>query len=582
MQKTFEEQMEIFEKNFIPNKFRNSLCISASKLIDKEVVVAGWLSNKRDHGKVVFLEIRDESTTLQVIVENNTEESAKFPLESVLQIKGKIRKRDDHNVNEAHVTGNVELVSEEIKVLSKASNLPFLVDSEISEELSYNHRTLYLRFEKIQKMLNLRSEMIKEIINFMTEKGFKYVHTPILTMSPPEGSREFKVPSRLHPGKFYTLPQSPQVFKQLLMVGGVGKYFQIAPCFRDEDARADRCYGEFYQLDIELSFVEQENVLQLITEITKHLLEKFDSRPIKISRISYQEAEEIYGTDKPDFRNPLILEDFTEVFKKTQMEIFTKQIANGAIVKGIRVKNPGYTKQKLEQVLSFTKLFGFNTAYIERTEGEFKGPISKYLSKDVCNEGEVIFFVCDQRKKCLQNSSVLRNHLGNFFELIRRENHIVIVKDFPMFEKDDEDNWTFCHNPFSKPQNLEGNEDNLEVVKAFQYDLVLNGFELFSGSIRNDNLDDLTKVFKLCGYTEEEFQEKFRAMLSSFKLGVPPHGGAAMGLERLLMIILDEKSVREVCAFPMNTKGVDPMVGAPGEITEKQLKEIHIKINKNN
>lgn len=566
------------------NKYRSSLCAEISSL--EEVKVCGWLSKKRDHGKVIFFEIRDTSGILQVVIEEDDyisketlESIAKTPLESVIKITGTVIERDESQKNHSIPTGQVELRARTIEVLSRSVNLPFSVDSPVSEELCYENRPLYLRSSKMQKALKLRSKVIKAIMDFMYEKNFTYIQTPILGANSPEGARNFVVPSRLHKGKFYALPQSPQIYKQLLMISGFDRYFQIAPCFRDEDARADRCSGEFYQLDFEMSFVEEKHITDFTFEVTEHLLQNFDHKPIRKTTISYEKAQELYGTDKPDMRNPLILEDFTHIFSSCGMDIFEKAIKDGAIVKGIRIQNSLFNKTDFEKTLAFCQTHGFRTAYIEKLAGQIKGPVSKFLDKIIISENEAIFFVCSEKKKCLAHSSLLRTYLGEKTGCIKEEHHLVLVKDFPMFEEED-GKWSFFHNPFSKPQNLIGNENNLSIVKAFQFDLVLNGYELFSGSVRNDSLEQLEKVFLLLGYKKEEFEERFKCMKVAFEMGVPPHGGAAMGLDRLLMIILEEHSVREVCAFPLNTKGYDSLTGAPNEVDEKILKMLNIVVKK--
>jgi aspartyl-tRNA synthetase len=423
------------------------------------------------------------------------------------------------------------------------------------------------------KRLKFRAEFIDKIREFMKNNEFLEVQTPILTVSSPEGARDFIVPSRLHKGKFYALPQAPQIFKQLLMVGGINKYFQIAPCFRDEDARKDRCYGEFYQLDFEVSFVEKDDaIIDILTNLMKYVLEFFGKKPI-FSVMTYEESMDKYGTDKPNLNNELFLEDFTKVFANSQMDLFRKKIENGEIVKGVRVH--GLEKAACDKVLAFTETKGFKTAYVTKINGEIKGPIGKFVSNDICQENETIFFVLNEKNQARKNAGLIIK----YFEKKENENfHIVFVKDFPFFEWNAEENkWEFTHNPFSMPKTENLKEEN---IYAYQYDMVLNGYELASGSVRNYKPNLLIEAFKKCGYLEEDVKKKFCSLINAFQYGVPPHAGAAIGIDRLIMILLNAKNTREVIAFPLNTNGVCPMMNAPSEIDEKLLKDLNIILKK--
>jgi aspartyl-tRNA synthetase len=558
------------------NKYRN-VFIKDLKT-NNSVLICGWLSNKRDHGSLLFLEIRDHTGLIQVVVNNPSHELSSLSVESVLSIEGKIIEREESQINKHIINGDIELILDKFKILSIAKQTPFAInDNNISDEMKQKYRTLYLRSHKMQQILKLRSKLINFMRDFMVKRDFLEVSTPIITASSPEGARDFLIPSRLHPGKFYALPQAPQVFKQLLMCSGVYRYFQIAPCFRDEDARKDRCYGEFYQLDFELSFTQQSEVLEILTNIVKEIIIEFKNITPNISTMKYEDALENYGSDKPDLRIPLKLIDCTEILKNSEMDLFKRPIKEkDYIVKGIKHK---ISYNECNHLLEFSEKNGFKIAFISKVDGALKGPIAKFMKENILEEGESFIFICDQAEKAKKNAGVLIKYMGEYLNLIDKNAYEIIqITDFPMFEKDDASStgWSFTHNPFSMPQTEDFSD--LSKVYAYQYDLVLNGYELASGSVRNHNPDLLIELFEKCGYAPEVTKDKFNSMISAFQYGVPPHGGSAIGIERLLMILTDEENVREVIAFPLNTNGYDPLTRTPSEIDAKTLKSLNIKV----
>lgn len=578
-----------------PNEYRTHTCGELRESdIGKKVRVSGWLENIRDHGGVKFADLRDQYGLVQVVVED--EEMLKgIHKESSIRVTGTVVKRDEDTINPKLDTGYIEIVAESIRVLGKVrSPLPFEVTSskETKEELRLKYRFLDLRNKEVQKNIILRSRVISFMRNKMTELGFLEIQTPILTSSSPEGARDYLVPSRKHPGKFYALPQAPQVFKQLLMVSGFDKYFQIAPCFRDEDARADRSPGEFYQLDFEMSYATQEDVFAVAEEVLYETFSNFSDKEVSkppFKRIPYPEAMLVYGTDKPDLRNPLKIIDISDLFIETDFAPFRKKT-----VRAINV--PGCSRQPkrfFEEMLEFATSIGMKgLGYIKvDPEMKYQGPIDKYLSegdrKAIADRaglkpGDVLFFIADTRDQAPKLAGQIRTELGKRLKLIDETKfEMCFITDFPMYEVDEKTgNITFTHNPFSMPQGglkalLE--KDPLDIL-AFQYDIVCNGVELSSGAVRNHDLDIMIKAFEIAGYTKEELETKFASLYNAFKYGAPPHAGMAPGIDRILMLLTGEENIREVIAFPMNSNAQDLLTNAPCAVTEQQLREVHIKL----
>jgi len=582
------------------NEYRTRKCNEISlEDVGEKVRIAGWVQTIRDLGGVVFLDIRDMYGITQVVSSGNEEEvdfAAHIPVESTVTVYGTVRKRDEETVNTKIATGLVEIKIEEIKILGKRKqNLPFEVNSnqEIREDLRLQYRFLDLRGEKLQRNIRLRAEVLNFIRNQMQEQDFLEVQTPILTASSPEGARDYLVPSRLHPGKFYALPQAPQQFKQLLMVSGFDKYFQVAPCFRDEDARADRAPGEFYQLDMEMSFATQEDVFAAIEPVMYNILKKFTDKNISeypFKRFTYKEAMLKYGTDKPDLRNPLYIIDLSEFFKKCTFKPFINRT-----VRAIKVKQH-LSKGFHEKMLQFAMQIGMQgLGYLEVGEDlSFKGPIDKFIPAEIKPElielaglekDDTIFFIADSEKRATDLAGQIRTELANRLDLIEKDKiEFCWIVDFPMFEIDENEKVEFSHNPFSMPQGgLEAleNKNPLDVL-AYQYDLVCNGIELASGAVRNHDTDTMVKAFDIAGYNEEEVQRKFGALYTAFQFGAPPHAGMAFGIDRLLMILTEAETIREIIAFPLSGKAQDLMMGAPNEVTREQLKDVHILIDNKN
>ena len=564
--------------------------------VGKKVRIAGWVETIRDLGGLVFLDIRDMYGITQVVTSGEAEDvdfASHIPIESTVTVYGTVRKRDEETVNPKLKTGLVEIKIEDIKILGKrTANLPFEVNTkqEVREDLRLQYRYLDLRNERLLNNLKLRAEVLQFLRNQMIEQGFLEIQTPILTSSSPEGARDYLVPSRLHPGKFYALPQAPQQFKQLLMVAGIDKYFQIAPCFRDEDARADRAPGEFYQLDMEMSFATQEDVFQAIEPVMYNTFKKFSNKKIAsypFPRISYKEAMLKYGTDKPDLRNPLYIIDLSEFFKKCTFKPFIDRTVRAIKVKGHMSK--GFH----EKLLAYALSIGMGgLGYLEvQDDMSYKGPIDKFIPDELKGElvklaglekEDTIFFIADNEKRAAELAGQIRTELGNRLNLID-ENvfQFCWIVDFPMFELDDQENLQFSHNPFSMPQGgLEALETKnpLEIL-AYQYDIVCNGIELSSGAVRNHDIQIMLKAFEMAGYTEEEVKTKFGALYSAFQYGAPPHAGVAPGIDRMLMLLSDSETIREVIAFPLNSKAQDLMMGAPGIVKREQLRDVHIKVD---
>lgn len=559
--------------------------------------LSGWIHRRRDHGQLVFLDLRDHFGITQCVVDI---EDATFPIvesvrvESVVTITGRVVRRDDETINNRIPTGEVELRIDSFEVQSSADLLPLQVNAEedSGEENRLRYRFLDLRRERIHNNIVLRSNVISSIRRRMVERGFTEFQTPILTASSPEGARDFLVPSRLHPGKFYALPQAPQQFKQLVMMSGFDRYFQIAPCFRDEDSRADRSPGEFYQLDLEMSFVEQEDVFTEIEPVLTGLFEEFTDWdvPQPFPRIPFADAMLKYGSDKPDLRNPLEISDVSDVFENSEFAIFAKTVAGGGVVRAIPGPKCG-SRAICDRMNSWAQTEGApGMGYIILGEGVGKGPIASRISDSALSDlkertgmddGDAIFFSAGKSADAAKLAGQARLKLGDDLDICEKNIYkFCWVVDFPMFEEDEvSGKIEFSHNPFSMPQggmaSLE-NKDPLEIL-AYQYDIVCNGVELSSGAIRNHLPEVMLKAFSIAGYAAEEVEEKFSGMLNAFRYGAPPHGGFAPGIDRIVMLIANEPNIREVILFPMNQRAEDLMMNAPNEVGAEQLKELHIK-----
>ncbi len=588
------------------NKYRTHNCSELDeKEINKNVSLSGWLHRKRDHGNLLFIDLRDHYGITQCVIENKNKffpTLEKSKPESVLKISGKVVKRSKETENLELKTGKIEISIQSVEVLSNAQELPMPVfgEQDYPEDIRLKYRFLDLRREEMHKNIILRSKVISFIRTEMIKLGFLEYQTPILTSSSPEGARDFLVPSRLNPGKFYALPQAPQQFKQLIMVSGFDKYFQIAPCFRDEDARADRSPGEFYQLDLEMSFVEQEDVFNTVEKLMINLFKKFSDKKIaneKFPRIKYEEAMMKFGTDKPDLRNPLIIYEITNLFTRedVKFDIFKKLVKSGSIVRAIITKN---TKDKprsfFDNIDKWAKEQGASgLAYFtleKDKEIRGKGPVGKFFSEPSlielmknCNAdiGDSIFLACGKKKDIEKILSLARDKIANDLGIIAKDQFSFCwIVDYPMYEYDENSKKIiFSHNPFSMPQGniQELNFDKPLDIKAYQYDIVCNGIELSSGAIRNHIPELMYKLFSVAGYTKKEVNEKFSGMINAFSYGAPPHGGIAPGIDRIVMLLAEEENIREVTLFPMNQNAQDLMMQAPSEVNEKQLKELSIK-----
>lgn len=564
--------------------------------LNEKVALAGWVDTIRDHGGVAFIDLRDQYGITQVVV-NDGDLINHLKKESVISVEGTVVKRDEETVNKKLATGELEVKVDKLTMLGACTeNLPFEISEskDTREDVRLTYRFLDLRNKEVHDNIMFRSNVIAFLRQKMTEMGFTEITTPILTCSSPEGARDYIIPSRKHEGKFYALPQAPQQFKQLLMVSGFDKYFQIAPCFRDEDARADRSPGEFYQLDFEMAFATQEDVFAVAEEVLYDTFTKFGGgkkvSPAPFVRIPYEEAMIKYGTDKPDLRNPLEIVDLTEFFSDVEFKAF-----KGRPVRGINV--PGCAKQSkgwFEKMLKFALEIGMKgLGYIEVLEdGSYKGPIDKFLPDDKKQElreifdfktDDTLFFICDTPKHVNDFAGQIRTELANRLDLIDKDSfELCYITDFPMFENDENGNLAFTHNPFSMPQGEMDallNEDPL-TIKAYQYDIVCNGVELSSGAVRNHRPDVMVKAFEMVGYSEETVREKFGALFNAFHYGAPPHAGMAPGVDRMIMLLRDEENIREVIAFPMNSNAQDMLLGAPNTVTEMQLRETHIKLRR--
>ena len=593
------------------NKYRTHNCAELTiNNIGKQTILSGWIHKKRDHGHLLFIDLRDHYGMTQCVIDNKNEHFSaleKIKLETVIRIEGEIVARTPETINKELSTGSIEVLIKRFDVLGSTKELPLPVfsDQEYSEEIRLKYRYLDLRRKKLHQNIILRSNVISFIRKKMESLGFLEYQTPILTSSSPEGARDFLVPSRLNPGKFYALPQAPQQFKQLIMVSGFDKYFQIAPCFRDEDARADRSPGEFYQLDIEMSFVEQEDVFQVVEPLLHEVFKKF-SKGYSISktpfkRFKYKDAMLKFGTDKPDLRNPIEINDVTEIFERedVKLEIFKKLIQKKSIVRCVVAKNvsakPRSFFDNLDKGAKAEGASGLGYIILESNNGklEGKGPIAKFFSEDAINTlckkinavgGDAIFFVCDIKKNAEKFSAWARTEIAKNLELIKDNVfEFCWVTDYPMFEYNEIDKKVdFSHNPFSMPQtpmDLIDKTDPLELL-AYQYDIVCNGIELSSGAIRNHVPELMYKLFKIAGYSKEEVDNKFSGMINALSYGAPPHGGIAPGIDRIIMLLAGEKNIREVTMFPLNQNAQDLMMNAPSDVSEKQLKELNIKLVK--
>ena len=563
--------------------------------VGKKVKIAGFVETIRDLGGLVFLDIRDMYGITQVVTSGKTEDvdfASHIPIESSVCVEGIVKKRDEETINPKLKTGLVEIKIETIEVLGKRTKeLPFEVNKNqvVREDLRLKYRFLDLRSTKLTNNLILRSKVIQYLREQMIGNGFLEVQTPILTSSSPEGARDYLVPSRVHKGKFYALPQAPQQFKQLLMVSGIDKYFQIAPCFRDEDARADRCPGEFYQLDMEMSYATQEDVFSAIEPVIYNTFSKFSSKKIAkypFPRIAYKESILKYGTDKPDLRNPLYIIDLSEFFKQCTFKPFINRT-----VRAIKV-NKHLSKGFHEKMLEYAMSLGMpGLGYLEVQEDmSLKGPIDKFIPVDLKKElikiadlksKDTIFFIANNEKRAAELAGQIRTELGKRLELIDENSfQFAWIVDFPMYELEEDEKITFCHNPFSMPQGgMEAllTKNPLEIL-AYQYDIVCNGIELSSGAVRNHDPEIMVKAFEIAGYTKKDIEEKFSALFNAFQYGAPPHAGIAPGVDRMLMLLTDAENIREVIAFPMNSKAEDLVMGAPGFVTKEQLRELNIRI----
>ena len=595
------------------NKFRSHNCGELSLKNNESIVyLSGWVNKKRDHGGLLFVDLRDHYGLTQCVFDSNIKDFniiESLKLESVLKVIGKVVKRSQDTINKNLPTGDVEIMVQEFEVLNESEQIPFqiAVDDDSPEEQRLKFRYLDLRRDKIHKNIILRSKVINRLREKMLSKNFLEIQTPILTASSPEGARDFLVPSRLNKGKFYALPQAPQIFKQLLMVSNFDKYFQIAPCFRDEDARADRSPGEFYQLDFEMAFAEQDDIFNEIEPVIFDIFEEFSDKKVSkypFERIKFKDSINNYGTDKPDLRNPLIINDISEIFKRDDVtfEIFKKLYKSGASIKCIVTRQTNKKPRSFfDNIDKWAKQQGWNgLAYfsIEKDESDKligKGPVGKFFSNEALSElikitnaqvGDSIFMSCSDEDQIYEIMSKSRNKIAEELNIIDQNSFAFCwITDFPIFELDKETSKiNFSHNPFSMPQ---GDPNNLDLskpleLKAYQYDIVCNGIELSSGAIRNHIPDLMYKLFSIAGYDKTQVDQKFSGMINALSYGAPPHGGIAPGIDRIVMLLANEKNIREVTMFPMNQNAQDLMMNAPSNINESQLKELNLKILKKN
>jgi len=594
------------------HKYRTHTCDALSlKNKNKEIILSGWINKKRDHGNLLFIDLRDNFGLTQCVIDNSNnffKELEKLQLETVISVQGVVVERTKETINSDLNTGKIEVKIISFKILGHCKELPMPIfsDQEYSEDIRLKYRFLDLRRKKIHENIILRSKVVAFIRSEMLRLGFLEFQTPILTSSSPEGARDFLVPSRLNPGKFYALPQAPQQFKQLIMIAGFDKYFQIAPCFRDEDARADRSPGEFYQLDLEMSFVEQEDIFSIVEKLMITLFNKFSKKKLKYEnfpKISYKESMLKYGTDKPDLRNPLIISDLTDIFTRedVKFEIFKKLVKSGSKVRAILTKDTknkprsffdGIDRWAKEEGASGLAYFTFE----KNNDISAKGPVGKLFSEESLKKimeitsaeiGDSLFFACGKTREVEKILALAREKIAQELKLIDDEEFAFCwIVDYPMFEKDDITNKIkFSHNPFSMPQ---GDINNIDFnkplnIKAYQYDIVCNGIELSSGAIRNHIPELMYKLFSIAGYDKKHVDEKFSGMINALNYGAPPHGGIAPGIDRIVMLLANEKNIREVTMFPMNQNAQDLMMNAPSKVDDNQLKELNIKaVNKKN
>ena len=589
--------------------FRTHHCSELkSKNVGQKVKLSGWVHRRRDHGNLLFIDLRDHYGITQLVFTDQDlvlkDQASYLRYESVITIEGTVLARSNETVNSSMDTGEIEVSVEKYKLESDSEMLPLIVnsDQDAPEDTRLKYRFLDLRREKLHNNIMLRSKIIADLRKLMTESGFDEFQTPILTASSPEGARDFLVPSRMHPGKFYALPQAPQQFKQMLMMSGFDKYFQIAPCFRDEDARADRSPGEFYQLDIEMSFVTQDDIFAAIEPIMYEVFNKFGDKKVSkppFARIPYAEAMMKYGSDKPDTRNPLEITDVTEIFRDSEFSLFREGIKKGSIVRAIPAPKASAKSRKFfDNMIKFAISEGAGgLGYVQFSEeGEAKGPIAKFLNEEQLKQlketarianGDAVFFSCAKATEAIKLAGKVRTKLGEELELIANDVfEFCWVVDFPFYELDEDTNKIdFSHNPFSMPQggldvltNAKTQEDLL-AIKAFQYDIVCNGIELSSGAIRNHKPDLMYKAFEIAGYSNEEVDKEFGGMIRAFKFGAPPHGGIAPGVDRMVMLIADTPNIREVIAFPMNQQAEDLLMEAPSQVSQAQLRELNIMLS---
>ena len=582
------------------NEYRTHNCGEIRKEnVGQKIKIAGWVQVVRDLGGVVFIDLRDQYGITQAVTSGNdkmVDIASKIPSESTISIEGTVKLRDEETINKNIPTGEVEVVIENIEILGKRlKTLPFEVNSDVDvrEDLRLQYRYLDLRNEKLKQNILLRAKILQYLRKQMIDRDFVEVQTPILTSSSPEGARDYLVPSRVHPGKFYALPQAPQQFKQLLMVSGIDKYFQIAPCFRDEDARADRAPGEFYQLDMEMAFATQEDVFKIMEEVMYNTFKKFSDKKVTeypFPRIAYRDAMLKYGSDKPDLRNPLIIQDVTELFQNIEFNAF-----KGKTVRVICTPNVAdRTRKFFDDMTTFAmeECGAKGLAWLRlNDDNTFQGPIAKFIDEESTKKliettgmkpGDAIFFIADKEEIAAPLAGQIRQELGIRLDLLEKDVFkFCWIVDFPMYELSDEGKIEFSHNPFSMPQGgMEAlnTKEPLDIL-AYQYDIVCNGIELSSGAVRNHDPELMIKAFEIAGYGKDVIEEKFAALFNAFHYGAPPHAGVAPGVDRMIMLLTDEPNIREVIAFPMNSKAQDLLMQAPGNVTEKQLREVHIKID---